>query len=177
MEIWKSVVSYESCYMVSNLGRVKSLSRLINNGYNGRFLEEKILKNQTNKEGYHVVSLYKNNAKKLGYVHQLVADSFLNHKPSGYNLVINHKNFIRTDNHVENLEIITARENTNQKHLKSTSKYVGVYWHKVSRKWSASIRFNGKIKYIGLFDIEQDASTAYQKKLLEINSFNIEKKY
>ena len=35
-------------------------------------------------------------------MHQLIAVIFLNHIPCGFNLVINHKNFIKTDNRAEN---------------------------------------------------------------------------
>lgn len=171
IEIWKNVKDYEGIYQVSNFGNVKSLKRHIKNGYSGRWVDEKILKKQKNKEGYLVISLNKCNNRKLGFIHQLVAIAFLNHKPCGYKLVINHKDFNRDNNIVENLEIVTSRQNTNQKHLKSSSKYVGVYWHKASKKWHSSIRINNKIKHLGLFDIEEDASDAYQKKLLEINSF------
>lgn len=156
MEIWKDVIGYEGLYQVSNLGSIKSLG-------NDKTKKERILKDRINKFGYLRVVLYKYGNTKNKSVHQIVAESFLNHTVFGMELVINHKNFIRNDNRVENLEIVTARENSNQKHIESTSKYVGVHFHKLSNKWQSQIYINGKQKYLGLFDNEIDAHNSYQK--------------
>lgn len=83
--------------------------------------------------------------------------------------MVNHKNFIRTDNRVDNLEIVTSRENTNQKHFKNSSQYIGVCWHKASEKWHSSIHIKGKLKYLGLFLTELEAHNAYQNKLLSLD--------
>ena len=66
-----------------------------------------------NKKGYLFVIL-KNielNKTQQKSVHQLVAMAFLNHIPCGHKLVVNHINMIKTDNRVENLELITQQEN------------------------------------------------------------------
>lgn len=159
-EIWKDVVGYEGCYQISNLGRVKSLPRK-------KVLRERILKQGLDKDGYFCVALCKS-THKTTKVHQLVAMAFLDHKPCGMKLVVNHKDFIRTNNCVENLEIVTSRENTNLKHLKSTSQYTGVCWYKQCDKWMASIKIGGKQNYLGLFEREYDAHLAYQKALSEL---------
>ena len=80
-------------------------------------------------------------------------------------LIVNHINFIRHDNRAENLEIDTNRNNTNQKHLNSSSEYTGVSWNKKYNKWVANIRINGKLKYLGLFACELKAAKAYQDAL------------
>jgi hypothetical protein len=154
MEIWKTIKDYPN-YQVSNLGNVKSLN------YN-KTKKEKLLSKCVNSNGYETVNLYKNGQFKNTKVHKLVAQEFLNHKPCGYKLVVNHINFIKTDNRVENLEIVTARENSNQKHLKSTSDFVGVSWLKSRNKWRSVIRINKKTKHLGLFDTELKASEYYQ---------------
>lgn len=161
IEIWKDVIGYESLYKISNLGNIKSLG-------NNKTRKEKSLKPSISSTGYLNVVLGKK-GKKIGKtIHQLVAEAFLNHKPCGYKLVINHKNFIRDDNRVENLEIVSQRVNTNKKHIRSTSKYVGVYWHKSNKHWSSSIQINGKQKHLGTFKTEIDAHNAYQKALCEL---------
>ena len=166
MEIWKDVEDYEGMYQVSNLGRVKGLARKSSIGRN---LQERMRKTPINSNGYPSVVLCKDGKEKIITVHQLVAIAFLGHTPNGYKgLYVNHIDFNRTNNNVSNLEIVTARENTNQKHLKSSSIFVGVYWHKASNKWMAKIRINGKQEYLGLFDCEISASRAYQTALNKI---------
>lgn len=58
----------------------------------------------------------------------------------------------------------------NKKHIKSTSKYVGVHWHKRDRVFSARIFINNKSKHLGNFLNEIDAHNAYQKELQKINN-------
>jgi len=153
-EIWKTITDFEN-YQVSNFGRIKSLKY-------GKILNPSISSN-----GYKNTGLFKDKIQYKKMVHQLVAIMFLNHIPNGKKIVVNHKNFIRTDNRLENLEIITSRENTNKKHLKYTSKYVGVGWHKASEKWCARIVMDKKRIHIGLFINEIDAHNAYQEYLTQ----------
>ena len=110
-EVWKDVVGYEGMYQVSNLGRIRSLDRFVNSSVinigkkktKGRILKQCIC------HGYLVVSLGKNG--KTQRVHRLVANEFIpnpENKPH-----IDHINTIRTDNRVENLRWVTAKENSN----------------------------------------------------------------
>lgn len=169
VEIWKDIPGYEDLYQASNLGNIKGLSRImLINGKYPIMTKERIFSPAKNCHGYLFVNLTKDKKKKGFKVHQLVAMAFLEHIPCGHKLVVNHKNFIRTDNRLENLEVITGRENYNRKHLKSSSKYVGVSWNKVLEKWSSTIFVNGKTKHLGYFVNELDASKTYQKKLSEI---------
>jgi hypothetical protein len=166
-EIWKDIPEYEGIYQVSNLGNVKSLTRIVKHNLGGdKILKERILKLSKTGVGYFNVILCKKGNLKGFAVHKLVAMAFLNHKPCGYNLVVNHKDFNRLNNNVKNLEIITTRENTNQKHLKSESKYTGV--HKDGKKWRSVIWINGKNKHLGRFNNEFDAHLAYENELLKL---------
>jgi hypothetical protein len=160
IEIWKPIKGYDGLYEVSNLGRVKSL-----NYKNTK--KEKILIEGINR-GYCYVNLFKNKISKTKYLHRLVAIAFLNHTPCGMKLVVNHINFIKTDNRVENLEIITHRENTNKKHIKSSSFFVGVSWNNKRKKWLSQIEINRKINFLGYFNNENEAHQAYQNKLLTL---------
>ncbi len=167
-EIYKDIPGYEGYYQVSDLGNVKSLERRVYSGGVGRVRRERILKPALVPVGYLKVVLQLNRIRKNKTIHQLVCMAFLGHKPNGYKLVVNHKNFIRTDNCLENLEIITQRENTDQKHLKSTSKYTGVYWNKGSKKWRSVIEINRKKKHLGYFTNEKEAHLAYQFALARV---------
>jgi len=165
MEEWRDIIGYEGYYQVSNNGKIKSLERLVKSSRGGsRLIIEKVVKHRI-VNGYPYISLYKYGGTKTFSIHQLMAIAFLNHKPNGYNLVINHKDFNRQNNSIDNLEIVTQRENSNKMHLKSTSKYVGTHWHKLHKKWCSLIQINGKQVHLGYFINELDAHHAYQNKL------------
>jgi hypothetical protein len=66
-----------------------------------------------------------------------------------------------------NLRIVTSRQNSQNRHINKTSKYVGVSWLKAAKKWMAFIRINGAKKYLGYFENEIDAHNAYLKALSE----------
>ena len=174
MEIFKDVVGYEVVYQVSNLGRVKSLSRQVWMKRNQCFktTSEIILKQEITRDGYKRVRLYKDNSNRGKLVHQLVTESFMGHVPNGRVIVPNHINHDRTDNRIENLEIVTTRENTNKKHLKSSSKYTGVHWAKDRLMWIANIGLGTKKISLGQFNTELEASNRYQLALKHINEYN-----
>jgi len=171
-EIWKDIPNYEGLYQVSNLGNVKSLSKIVWSGKVYYKAIERILKPGINSCGYYTVNLWKSQIKKNKTVHQIVSETFLNHIPNGKKIVINHKDFNKLNNHVNNLEIVTMRENSNKKHLKSSSEYVGVGWHKITNKWISRITINRKLIHLGSFVNEHDAHLAYQNKLKLIQNEN-----
>ena len=108
-EVWKDIKGYENLYQVSNYGNVKSLDRYIKNK-NGKmqFYNEKILRPNDSK-GYLKVTLSKNNRQRTFRIHVLVAKTFISNpenKPE-----VNHKDGNKHNNHIDNLEWNTRREN------------------------------------------------------------------
>ena len=163
-EVWKSIPNYEGLYEVSSLGRVKSLG-------NDRTRKEKILKPfVTGKyRNYYTLELSKDGIKKTFKVHHLVVLSFLNYiRDKNKDLVIDHINNDQSDNRLENLQIITNRENISKDIKNATSKYTGVIWDKERSKWRAEIRINKISNYLGRFKTELEAHQAYQNKLKEL---------
>ena len=96
-EIWKPVVGYEGLYEISTFGRVKSLRK------------NKILI-RNNKLQYIQIELWDNWKYKRETVHRLVAQAFIENTES--KPMVNHKNWIKTDNRLENLEWCTRLENS-----------------------------------------------------------------
>ena len=167
-EVWKDIPDYEGFYQVSNLGKVKSVKRIVV-CKTGRKLtvKERILKQGLSK-GYLMVVLNKNNKGECVKVHILVAMAFLNHKRCGHKWVVDHKNNIRTDNRLENLQITTNRHNASKDRNGYTSDYVGVCWHKAAKKWLCQIHHKGERIYLGLYNSEYKAHLAYQAELKKI---------
>lgn len=113
IEVWKDIEGYEGIYQVSNMGQVKSLERVVTckDGRKTYILPERILKPSRYKENYLQVVLSNVGKKKTFKIHQLVARTFI---PNPQNLpCVNHRNEIKTDNRVENLEWVTQKENLN----------------------------------------------------------------
>jgi len=158
--IWKPIPNYPN-YMVSNYGEVKSLNF-------GRSGKEGLLKPSPNRDGYLYVALCKNGKSRTSYIHVLVAVAFLGHVPCGMLRVVDHKNRVRTDNRPENLRIITQQRNADKVGGNAKCKSVGVTIG--GKKYDARIRFGDRKVGLGRFNTEKEASDAYQKALLEIES-------
>ena len=77
-EIWKDIDGYEGLYKVSNLGRVKSVHRIVTKS-NGKPMTvyERILRDTASGHGYRSIALSKNGAVLTKTVHKLVASAFL----------------------------------------------------------------------------------------------------
>lgn len=145
-EIWKPIVGYEGLYEVSNLGNVKSL-----NWKNTK--EEKCLYLKKHNKGYLQVELVKNKNKKMVLVHRIVAETFLenlSNKPQ-----INHKDYNRSNNNVENLEWCTNSENMKHSALRKKSKPIKRnekiiqydFNGNIIKTWENCIAIKSKYKY------------------------------
>lgn len=114
-EIWKPINGFNEAYQISNLGRVKSVTRKIHThhkGYDGyRVQREKLLTATINNRGYAYVSLRSGNRYKHLFIHRLVAEAFI---PNPNNLpFVNHIDENPQNNCVDNLEWCTPKYNCN----------------------------------------------------------------
>lgn len=145
-EVWKDIKNYEDEYEVSNLGRVRNKKT------------KKILKPCLDKKGYPMVKLYKNGKAKTKRVHQLVWEAFNGKIPEGYQ--INHISECKTENRLENLNLMTPKQNSNwgtrnerigKANINNKNRSKSVIQKsldgKVIRIWSSTIEIQRKLGY------------------------------
>lgn len=103
-EIWKDIPNTQGIYQASNLGRIRSVDHVDHRGMPWR---GKVLKQFRNgNKGYVGVTIFKKSKKS----HRLICSAFFGDRDSSIH--VNHKNGIRSDNRLENLEWCTPKENS-----------------------------------------------------------------
>jgi hypothetical protein len=88
--------------------------------------------------------------------------------PAG--MVCDHINHNSLDNRRCNLRVCTPSQNGYNRlpNKKGTSRFKGVYWHKVARKWVAEIGYKNRMIHIGCFNYEEDAAIAYDDMAIKL---------
>ena len=155
IEIWKDIPGYKGLYKISNLGKVKSLN------YRGT---NKIYYLKCNTKRCHA-HLFKNSIPEMRSRAVWMAITFLNFKPSGSVMVVDHIDNDKTNDSLYNLQIITNRKNIT-KDSTNQNGYTGVAIN--GKKWSAKININYKRIHLGTFNTPKEASEAYQNALKKI---------
>lgn len=166
-EIWKDIKGYENLYMVSNLGQVKSLDRIVEYIRYGKPIQKtikgKILKPIINVDGYCKVSIYKNKKIRIISIHRLVYDAFNGNLSNA--LQIDHIDRNKLNNCADNLRQISQRENI---HNSSVVKGIVGISQLPSGNWRARITINRKEIHIGCYKTKLGASIAYNNYLNNI---------
>lgn len=108
-EWWKEIVGYEGYYEVSNLGRIRGVDRVVDWNGTRRNINGKMVNQTTTEDGYKKARLSRNGVRKEYFVHRLVYEAFIG--MIGDCMEINHKDFDRANNCVENLEMVTHLQN------------------------------------------------------------------
>lgn len=142
-EIWVKIEGYDD-YYISDHGRVMST----------KFNKIRYLTSCPSTHGYLKVMLCKNGIVKTKFIHRLIAEYFI---PNPNNLPqVDHIDGNRQNNNINNLRWVTNQQN----HFNET-KAKGYTWDKKRKKWYARIMIDGKKKFLGYYNNEQEAREAY----------------
>ena len=158
-EIYKNIPDYNGMYQVSNLGNVKSFKNNKNS----------ILKISISNQGYNRVNLSKNGVVKKYRVYNLIAITFLNHMPNRFKIVVDHIDGNSLNDNLDNLQLITHRENISKQNRDTTTGVVGVYFNKKAKRYTSQINIDGVRRYLGCFKTISEANISYQNALKNIN--------
>lgn len=164
-EIWRPVQGYEGSYEVSNLGKVRSLDRVIHyQDGSTRNRKGKVLKPCVDISGYAIVYLAHRGHQSAKFVHRLVANCFLLNADS--TLEVNHKDGNKSNNCVENLEWCTHRENILHAfqtglHSKPSIDYMKVISKKGARASAAKSSIPVICETDGLAFVSQNSADRY----------------
>lgn len=111
-EIWRDIIGYEGLYMVSNMGRVKSLDRTVKCRNGGTAVKKgKVLKQHISHKTRCQVGLCVGKTRKYPIVSRLVWEAFNGKIPEG--MQVNHIDENPLNNRLDNLNLMTPKENTN----------------------------------------------------------------
>lgn len=108
--VWKNGVKYDytGTYEVSDFGTIKSLAKIDKLGHKR---EEKIMRPFTNSKGYNLIQLTNKNGREHFSISHIVWESFNGQIPE--EMQVNHINENKTDNRLDNLNLMTAKDNNN----------------------------------------------------------------
>ena len=161
-EEWRPILGYEGFYEVSSFGRIKSLPKKVGKGSGFTITNEKVLSPHIHSSGYCKVSLYLHGKQKTVSVHRLVLEAFVGKS----DLSVDHIDSDKSNNAISNLRYCTQRQNVHHHFLNTnkSSRYIGVYWEKRIAKWKSRIFIDGKRIFLGVFDNEFDAHSAYKNR-------------
>jgi len=126
---------------------------------------------QKNENGYKRVNIYWRGKYRLLMVHRLIYEC--HHKMIiGKLIFIDHRDRNPSNNDIENLRLCNRAENqynSSKQHRPEgcSSRYKGVSWDEGNKKWRASIRVDGTLRYLGLFDSEKNAAIQYNRYAVE----------
>lgn len=178
-EEWKNISGYENLYKISSHGRVKVKRRVMYGLVDGEFqplyvAKEKIMSPFDNGSGYLCIALTKCGKRKNFYIHRLVAEHFIDNPYS--KVQVNHKDYDRKNNKVDNLEWVTVSENaiyslpnrSKRKAYKTNSGY-----RYITKRYSKYRVCVGKPRIDKSFGTLEEA-IAFRNQVLEKEGFCIE---
>lgn len=105
---WIPLVGYPGVYEITSAGSIRSVDRI--GEYRHRRIRGRPLRVQRDRAGYCYVQLNHGGEYRTAFVHRLVAATFIGQATEG--MQVNHRNGVKADNRVENLEYATASQNS-----------------------------------------------------------------
>lgn len=83
---------------------------------------------------------------------------------------VDHIDRNRANNSIQNLRLATKSQNQANKKLDhGASKFKGVFFHKIHKKWMTQLKHNGVTKFIGYFETEEAAALAYNRSAKKLH--------
>ena len=160
-ECWRSSAGCIN-YQVSNTGRVRDAS-------NGKILSDM----RVDGDGYAIVCLCKDGMRKNHKTHRLVAELFIPKPTSDTKLQVDHIDKDKRNNIVSNRRWVTSQQNMwnrDKTRKETSSKYIGVSFHRKHDKWIAKVGDDHRTIHLGYFLREKDAARAYNVKARGLRS-------
>lgn len=152
METFKKLWQFNGDYSVGTHGTILSHKRK----------NDLVLKTRFNGNGYKQVNLSHEGKEYTYKVHVLVAIAYLNHERQGMKRIIDHINDDKTDNRVENLRIVSNRQNLTKRKRGFGSKHIGVTYNYRYNCFQARIHVDGNRVHLGIFKDEDEAGKMYE---------------
>lgn len=169
---WKDIEGYEGLYQIHRQGYVRNAR--------GRIRKPSIINS-----GYVSLKLINVVGKRKSFLmHRLVASAFVRNDDPRVNVVVNHRDGVKTNNSHRNLEWCTNSHNIlharriglnpyntpgRGKRFGKTSQYHGVGFDEKRNKWYASVTHDKRIHFRRRFDTEVEAALHYNWILRELN--------
>jgi hypothetical protein len=159
-EIWKSVPDFEGYYEVSSFGNIRSFDRIVEPiGREPYLLPGRVLRTQSDKDGYRLVTLTVNRVRRTLKVHRIVAQVFV---PNPDNLpLVDHKDGTRDNNVDINLRWVDWHLNSLDAHMiRASSGFRGVRRHRDGYQAYCHDHVRSKFVHIGVYSSMEAAVTA-----------------
>ena len=151
-ENWKKIENIDGDYMISDLGNMVNVRTGKRVGAIGHDRYVHFMGKQDGK-----VKNFK--------VHQLVWDAFGGKSYDGKRIVIDHINNIRSDNRIENLQLLKFRDNCNKGIKVGRSEVMGISWNTAKQRWLAQISLGGQRFVLGFRRTIDEAKSLYDEAL------------
>lgn len=156
MEIFKRLNDFKD-YEVSNFGRVRNIKR------------NSFLTPQISKRGYYCVSFGGRKIKKTKNIHRLLGIYFINNGVDG-NFIVDHKDNNPLNNSLDNLQLISKRENSTKDRINATGESC-VY--PSLKRFRVRIKIDGVRREFGTFATVKEAVKKRDEVLDRLNKYQL----